>query len=573
MALIVKDRIKETTATTGTGTVTLAGAEDGFQAFSVVGDANTTYYAIVSGDNWEVGYGTYTLSGTTLSRTTILESSNSGSAITLAGTSDVFCTYPAEKALLLNASNQINDADVVVTANILDDAVTTAKILDSNVTTGKIADDAVTTDKLANSINIEITANTAKVTNATHTGDVTGATALTIGNDKVITAKILDANVTDAKINTMSSSKLTGALPAIDGSALTGLSGGLEWQSSIVTASTLTAVAGKGYWINTTSNTCTITLPASASVGDQLVFTDYAGTWTTNKIIIDSNGLNYQGAPDTTIVQYNIDGQSVDIVYSGATQGWIPNSDQVTEDFVPAYDVDFLIVAGGAGGGGYGGGGAGGYRTSTQTIATGRTTTVTALVGDGGTATVSGNGGMGSASSISGTGLTTISSAGNTPSTSPVQGYAGGAGGAGTSPLCGGGGGGASAVGAAGSSPNAGNGGAGTASSITGASVTYAGGGGGAVNVTGTIGTGGVGGGGSGGQNTLATNATSGTVNTGGGGGASADMAVVGLGGKGVVILSMPTNRYSGTTTGFPTVTTSGANTILTFTGTGTYSG
>jgi hypothetical protein len=77
---------------------------------------------------------------------------------------------------------------------------------------------------------------------------------------------------------------------------------GLAWQSSVVTASTLTAVAGRGYWINTTSNTCTITLPASASVGDQLVFTDYARTWGTNKIILDSNGLNYQGGPDTMTV-------------------------------------------------------------------------------------------------------------------------------------------------------------------------------------------------------------------------------------------------------------------------------
>jgi hypothetical protein len=95
MALVLKDRVKETTTTTGTGTITLAGASAGFQAFSVIGDGNSTYYAIKSGNNWEVGVGTYTLSGTTLARTTILESSNSGSAITLAGTSDVFVTYPA----------------------------------------------------------------------------------------------------------------------------------------------------------------------------------------------------------------------------------------------------------------------------------------------------------------------------------------------------------------------------------------------------------------------------------------------------------------------------------------------
>ena len=105
MALIVKDRVKETTTTTGTGTVTLAGASTGFQSFAAIGNSNTTYYAIESGNNYEVGLGTYTASGTTLSRDTVLESSNSGSAITLAGTSDVFCTYPAEKAVVQDSAN------------------------------------------------------------------------------------------------------------------------------------------------------------------------------------------------------------------------------------------------------------------------------------------------------------------------------------------------------------------------------------------------------------------------------------------------------------------------------------
>ena len=105
MALVVKDRVKETTTTTGTGTVTLAGASDGFQAFTVIGNANTTYYTLVSGANFEVGLGTYTLSGTTLSRDTVLESSNSGSKISLSGTTDVFCTYPAEKAVVQDSNN------------------------------------------------------------------------------------------------------------------------------------------------------------------------------------------------------------------------------------------------------------------------------------------------------------------------------------------------------------------------------------------------------------------------------------------------------------------------------------
>jgi len=102
MALVVKDRVRETTTTTGTGTVTLGGAATGFQSFSVIGNGNTTFYTIqlANTNEWEVGIGTYTSSGTTLSRDTILESSNSGSAVNFsAGSKDIFVTYPAEKAI------------------------------------------------------------------------------------------------------------------------------------------------------------------------------------------------------------------------------------------------------------------------------------------------------------------------------------------------------------------------------------------------------------------------------------------------------------------------------------------
>jgi len=105
MALVVKDRVQETSTTTGTGTFTLAGAVSGFQSFSAIGDGNTTYYAIVGGAEWEVGLGTYTSSGTTLARDTILESSNSGSAVNFsAGTKNVFVTYPAEESVYQDAN-------------------------------------------------------------------------------------------------------------------------------------------------------------------------------------------------------------------------------------------------------------------------------------------------------------------------------------------------------------------------------------------------------------------------------------------------------------------------------------
>jgi hypothetical protein len=110
MALVLADRVQETTTTTGTGTLTLLGAAVGYQSFAAVGNGNSTYYVISSsgGSEYEVGIGTYTSSGTTLSRTTVLSSSNSGSLVNLsAGTKDVFVTYPAGKATYETAGQEI----------------------------------------------------------------------------------------------------------------------------------------------------------------------------------------------------------------------------------------------------------------------------------------------------------------------------------------------------------------------------------------------------------------------------------------------------------------------------------
>jgi len=108
MALVLRDRVKETTATTGTGTYTLAGAMTGFESFGSVGNSNTTYYGCSDGTNFEVGIGTYTASGTTLARTTILQSSNSDNAVNWgSGTKTIFCTLPAEKMSFLDASGNL----------------------------------------------------------------------------------------------------------------------------------------------------------------------------------------------------------------------------------------------------------------------------------------------------------------------------------------------------------------------------------------------------------------------------------------------------------------------------------
>ena len=505
----------------------------------------------------------YTLSGTSLTFTGTVPS----------GTANVQVVHLGQLAEIPTPGDDTVSAaklqsDSVITAKILDDNVTTAKILDNNVTLAKL-DDGTQGDVL-------------------YYGASGAPARLGFGTDGYfLKTQGTGANPVWAEVAT-----------------------GTAWQS-VVTASTLTAVAGNGYPINTTSNDCTVTLPASASVGDTIEFVDYAGTFDTNNVILNPNGLNIKGATD--ILRIITEREGVTLTYVDATQGWVvtAGSNEGTPALAPnAYSIDFLVVAGG-GGCGYGNsgaGGGGGFRTSTQLANAG--TAITVTVGDGGAAAANTGvtGGNGSDSSIAGTGLTTITSAGgggggsshpsasadagdggsgggggsrhapaaegaggsgNTPVTSPVQGYDGGDGDTDAySWAVGGGGGGASEVGenyVAGT--NAGDGGDGAASSITGASVTYAGGGGGGANSASfPSGAGGAGGGGAG---SGTGPGTAGTVNTGGGAGGSLAAGVAG--GKGIVILSVPTAEYSSTTTGSPTVSTSGLNTIMEFTGTGSY--
>lgn len=102
MALVLADRVLETTATAGSGTITLAGAKQGYQSFSLaIGNGNQTYYTIAGSIEWEVGIGTY--SANTLTRDTVLSSSSNGGKVTFsAGVKDVFVTYPSEKSVVGN---------------------------------------------------------------------------------------------------------------------------------------------------------------------------------------------------------------------------------------------------------------------------------------------------------------------------------------------------------------------------------------------------------------------------------------------------------------------------------------
>jgi hypothetical protein len=485
-----------------------------------------------------------------------------------------------------------------------------------------------TIDHVGNTVNwldstVSITGLTTTATGTVLTLSDSASTStvnLIIDNQKEIRFRETTANGTNyvaLKAPASLSADLTFTLPTADGTngqvlstngsgvlSFITPSAGISWQSSVKTSG-FTAVAGEGYFCNTTSSAFTVTLPATPSAGNQVAVVDYAGTFDTNALTISPNGNKIEGG--TSSLQLKGEREGVLLVYIDSTQGWLATSgiNEGTDALEPiSYSVDFLVVAGGGGGGSRyygGGGGAGGYRTSTQTVNAG--TVITVTVGDGGAGGTQPNRGTnGSNSSISGSGLTTITSAGggggaahsddfaptsggsggggcgspssftftggsgNTPSTSPSQGNNGGN--AITADTSGAGGGGANAVGGNASSATGGAGGAGTASSITGSSVTRAGGGGGAGHTTG--GTGGVGGGGDG----SAGDGTAGTVNTGGGGGGTerdGPSLNGGAGGKGVVILSMPLASFSNTTTGSPTESDDGTTKRLVFNGSGSY--
>jgi hypothetical protein len=352
--------------------------------------------------------------------------------------------------------------------------------------------------------------------------------------------------------------------------------GGFTTQSVQTTG--FTAVAGNIYPCNTTSAAFTVTLPASPIAGNQIQIIDYAGTFATNAVTIGRNGSNINGVANNTTLVTN--SESVTFIYIDSTQGWkISNGFlQPTAPNAP-YSASYLIVAGGGGGASQtgGAGGAGGLLTGSNSLSIG--TTYSFVVGAGGGTSTSG-------SNSTGFGLTAIGGGGGSRTGNGGSGGSGGGaggqtatGGSGTSGQgnaggncqgwsgtygCGGGGG-AGAAGSGGTTAGGGgNGGIGVQSSITGTATYYAGGGGGGRYSSGSLGTGGLGGGGA--------SSVSGTANTGGGGGGAYDNTDnQGSGGSGVVILSVPTANYSGTTTGSPTVTTSGSNTIIKFTASGSY--
>jgi hypothetical protein len=329
MPLVLKDRVQETTTTTGTGTITLAGAVAGFQSFSVIGDGNTTYYTITSPTDFEVGIGTYTAAGTLLSRDTILESSNSGSAVDFAaGVKTVFVTYPADKSsVTFSAGSRTANYTASINEGVLTDtsgssftvtlpaspiAGSQVVISDSGNAWGTnnltVARNGETIGGLAENLVCDISGASITLIYDGASWEVFsqigggGGNAVTLNGTQTLTNKTID----------IASNTLTGVVSLTGTQTLTNKT--IRQMTQII--STNTNADASNIYVMTAS--LTLTLPSTPSAGDWVSFSNRSETITP---VIARNGQNIMGlAEDMTIDDVNASGT---LVYADSTRGWV----------------------------------------------------------------------------------------------------------------------------------------------------------------------------------------------------------------------------------------------------------
>lgn len=323
MALVLADRVKDTTTTTGQGTVTLSGtAPTGFQNFSAIGDGNTTYYTIAGGSEWEVGIGTYTSSGTTLSRDTVLSSSAGGTTkVTFsAGTKDVFVTYPAEAVpsyvytkTTFTATAGQTTFTVAYTVGYIDVYLNGVKLTTSEYTASNGTSVVLGTAAALNDIVETIAWSTFSATN-TNIGVGTG-TSLALGGATIGTNALA----------------VTGTA-AISGATTLGVAS--TTQGSLVLANT-SANSTTIKSSNSASAAYTITLPVTAGTVGQVLTTDGAGvtSWATPV------GVSARNASDQTIT-----GSTFTKLTLG-TEDWDTNGWFTSGVFTPQQAGYYLLTA------------------------------------------------------------------------------------------------------------------------------------------------------------------------------------------------------------------------------------
>jgi hypothetical protein len=308
MALVVHDRVKETSTTTGTGTLNLDGAVSGFESFvAAIGNSNTTYYAITaSNGDFEVGLGTITdATPDTLARTTVITSSNSNNAVNFgAGTKEVFCTLPASKAVILDASGNIVANNGSNLTNLDADNLASGTLPDARFpATLPVADGSALTDLNATNIASGTLASDRLPTVPTTKGG-TGLTTIGTANQVIAvnggataleyqTVDLANLNADNLTSGTVPDARFPATLPALNGSALTALNATQLTSGTVPDArfpATLPALNGSAL-TNLNATALASGTVANARLDAQLQ--DVAGLATTSGKIIQGDGSNF----------------------------------------------------------------------------------------------------------------------------------------------------------------------------------------------------------------------------------------------------------------------------------------
>ena len=357
MALVINDRVKETSTTTGTGALTFAGAVSGFETFSAgIGNSSTTYYAIVNTDTpteWEVGLGTLAGDSSTITRTTPISSSNSDSAVDFgAGTKEIFCTLPASKAVIKDASGNVSPGGVITGTTVETTGDTAAS---DNAAMGYTAAEGLilTGQGSTNDVTIKNDADTAVISIPT------GATGVTLAGTLGSGAITSTAGITGTQVDITAQGDLrlqdtTGgehiaqqaagttvtytitwpagvatangqALKSTTGGVLSWGTAGTAWQA--IKTEAYTASAGEGVFCDTDDTAAfTVTLPASPTIGDEVSIIDCVGNAATANITVGRNSEKIQGADSDLTISTN--NAAIKLVYSDSTNGWrLANND------------------------------------------------------------------------------------------------------------------------------------------------------------------------------------------------------------------------------------------------------